>query len=91
MDMGILTAILSFIGTLCGSLSSVFVSAKLTNYRLKNLENDVTEIKSLVNHIPVIEERINVANHRITDLEKIEERSYSYKWNFLKKILLKEH
>lgn len=79
MDMGMLTALLTFIGTLCGSLTSIFVSSKLTNYRLKNLENDVAEIKSQVNHIPVIEERINVANHRITDLEKNDERSYSYK------------
>ena len=56
MDTAVIVAIISLVGTLGGSFGGVLVSSKLTNYRLRQLENRV-------------EEQIKVINHRIGDLE----------------------
>ena len=66
----IFIAIISFIGTLLGTFGGILTSAKLTNYRLLELEKRVEKHNSFVTRIPVIEEQIKVSNHRITDLER---------------------
>ncbi len=45
MDGTVLACVLSFLGTLIGSLGGILASAKLTNYRLEQLE------KRLINTI----------------------------------------
>lgn len=70
MDNTIVVAVLSLCGTLVGSLGGIIVSSKLTNYRLQQLENRVAEHNNFARRMPVIEEKIAVANHRIDDLEK---------------------
>lgn len=72
MDSNIITAALSLIGTLCGSLGGIVVSSKLTAYRLQQLENKVAEHNNFARRMPVIEEQIKVINHRIEDLEQEE-------------------
>jgi len=62
-------AIISFLGTLLGTFGGILTSAKLTNYRLLELEKRVEKHNSFITRIPVIEEQIKVSNHRITDLE----------------------
>ena len=66
----IFIAIISFIGTLLGTFGGILTSAKLTNYRLLELEKRVDKHNSFITRIPVIEEQIKVSNHRITDLER---------------------
>ena len=66
----IIVALIALIGTLCGSLGGVLVSSKMTNYRLQQLENKVAEHYNFAMRMPVVEEQIKVANHRIEDLEK---------------------
>lgn len=63
-------AILSLVGTLAGSFSGILVSAKLTNYRLGQLEKRVGEHNNFARRMPVVEEQIKVINHRIDDLER---------------------
>ena len=70
MDNTVLVAILSFSGTLAGSLFGVLASAKLTNYRLEQLEKKVDKHNNFAERIPVLEEKIKVEEHRIEDLEK---------------------
>ncbi len=65
----IFIAIISFLGTLLGTFGGILTSAKLTNYRLLELEKRVEKHNSFITRIPVIEEQIKVSNHRITDLE----------------------
>lgn len=60
MDSEIMVALIALLGT-AGRQSEVLVSSKLTNYRLRQLENRV-------------EEQIKVINHRIGDLKAREER-----------------
>ena len=74
MDSEIIVALIALIGTLGGSLSGVLVSSKLTNYRLRQLENRVEEHNHYARRLPVVEEQIKVINHRIGDLEAREER-----------------
>ena len=66
----IIVAAISLLGTLGGSLGGILVSSKMTNYRLQQLENKVAEHNNFARRMPVVEEQIKVANHRIEDLEK---------------------
>lgn len=70
MSSEIIVALISLLGTLGGSLGGILVSSKMTNYRLKQLENKVAEHNNFARRMPVVEERIDVANHRIEDLER---------------------
>lgn len=70
MNETIIVAVLSLFGTLFGSLSGILVSSKLTNYRLQQLEARVAEHNNFARRMPVLEEKMTVANHRIDDLEK---------------------
>jgi len=61
---------LAFLGTLIGTLGGIMASAKMTAYRIEQLEKKVDKHNNFAEKIPVIEEQIKVANHRITDLEE---------------------
>lgn len=63
-------AIFSLIGTLVGTLGGILASAKLTNYRIQQLEKKVEKHNNFAERIPVIEEQIKVSNHRVDDLEE---------------------
>ena len=72
-----LIALLSFMGTVFGSLFGILAANKLTNYRIAQLEKKVEthnkvidRVYKLEKHEAVINEEITVANHRISDLEK---------------------
>lgn len=74
---GIIVAALSLVGTLGGSYFANKKSSALIAYRLEQLEKKVDKHNSVVERTyaleearAVIEEKINVANHRIDDLEK---------------------
>ena len=62
----IVVGVLSLLGTLAGS----FGGMKLVTYRIEQLERKVEKHNNFAERIPVIEEQIKVANHRIEDLEK---------------------
>lgn len=76
MTEGILIALIGLTGSAIGSLCGVMVSAKLTQYRLEQLEKKVQAHNNLIDrtyHLEsqgdVIEEQIKVINHRLADLE----------------------
>lgn len=70
MTESIIVAILSMIGTLGGTLGGILTANKLTNFRIQELEKKVDKHNNFAGRIPVIEEQIKVANHRIDDLER---------------------
>ena len=47
MDGTFWVALLSLLGTLIGTLGGIFVSSKLTNYRIEQLEKKVEELGSV--------------------------------------------
>lgn len=65
MTNEIIVASLSLIGTFIGSFSGM----KLMSYRIEQLEKEVDKHNNFAERIPIIEEQMKVANHRITDLE----------------------
>ena len=69
--------IVALIGSALGTFAGIFINAKLTNYRIEQLEkkqdkhNEVIErVYHLEQHDAVVNEEIKVANHRIEDLER---------------------
>ncbi len=65
----IIVALIALAGTALGTFGGILTSSKLTNYRLKQLENKVNEHNQYARRMPVVEEKIKVINHRISDLE----------------------
>lgn len=70
MTSDIIVALISLAGTFGGTLSGIFVSSKMTNYRLQQLEHRVEEHNGFARRVPVMEEKVKAANHRIDDLER---------------------
>jgi serine/threonine protein phosphatase PrpC len=73
----VVVALITLVGSGVGSLAGVIVSAKLTTYRLEQLEKKVDKHNTVIERTykleeieAVIQEQIRVANHRIADLEK---------------------
>ena len=65
-------------GGLLGSAIGVIASARLTNYRIGQLEEKVNKHNNLIDRVYRLEktaelegEQIKVANHRIDDLEDL--------------------
>ena len=63
--VSIITALVSLIGTAVGAYSG----ARLTAYRIQQLEHKVDEHNNFARRMPVVEEKIKVINHRLEDLE----------------------
>ena len=78
MDIGsIIVAVIAFAGTLSGSFIAQRKSTALIAYRLEQLEIKVGKHNNLIERMykiegncRVLDEKMKVANHRITDLEK---------------------
>jgi hypothetical protein len=66
----IVVAICSFAGTAVGSFSGL----RLMSYRIEQLEKKVDRHNNFAERVPILEEQMKVANHRIEDLERREER-----------------
>lgn len=69
MDNTVIVALLSLVGTFIGSLAGIVTSAKLTAYRIEQLEKRVAEHNNFARRMPVVEERIDQIEHRIDKLE----------------------
>lgn len=82
MPTEIIVALLSLLGTACGSIVGIMTSNKLTTYRIARLEEKVDKHNQVIDRVykieqrnAVIDEDIKVANHRISDLEnKVEKK-----------------
>lgn len=67
----IIAALVSGIVTLAGVLIANSKSQAVTDVKIEDLTREVRKHNSFAEKIPVIEEQIKVANHRIDDLEHI--------------------
>lgn len=63
-----LTALLSLLGTLAGSLGGIVVSARMTNYRIAQLEKKVEKHNGFAERIPVLEKDIKNIYHELDEL-----------------------
>lgn len=80
MDTAIIVSIISGIFTLAGTIISVVVGFSkasqkaaiqqaITDTKLEELTREVRKHNNFAERLPVLEEQIKVANHRIADLE----------------------
>ncbi len=74
MTQEIIIAVLSLLGTIIGSLTGVLAANRLTNYRIQELEKKVDKHNTVIERTYRLEEMMKVANHRLTDLERHEEK-----------------
>lgn len=77
MEPTVINALLALAGTLIGTFAGILTGGKLTDYRLKMLEQKVEKHNNLIERMYALEEKaqlqeekIKVANHRIEDLEE---------------------
>lgn len=70
METEIIVALIAFAGSALGTFTGIAVNSRLTNYRLERLEKEVMLHNNFARRMPVVEEQIKVANHRIRDLEE---------------------
>ncbi len=70
MSETILVALIACAGTLLGSLFGVLASARLTNYRLEQLERRVEKHNNLIERMTAVEASVKSAHHRLDAVEK---------------------
>ncbi len=76
MSSDILVALLGLSGSAIGSLLGIVTNSRLTNYRIRQLEDKVSKHNNLIERTYQLEqdnkvqdEKLKVINHRIKDLE----------------------
>ena len=67
----LIAAVISGVVTLAGVLIANSKAQAVTDVKIEELTREVRKHNSFAEKIPVIEEQIKVANHRIDDLEHI--------------------
>lgn len=72
IPMEIMVAIIGLGGSAIGTFAGILTAAKLTNYRIQQLEKKVDEHNTVIKRTYILEEQMKVANHRISDLEREE-------------------
>ena len=70
MDNTIVVAIISFAGTIVGSLAGILTANKLTNYRIQKLEEKVDKHNTVIERTYELEGRMREAEHDIEDLKR---------------------
>ena len=70
----IVVALITWAITLFGVLIANSKSQAVTDTKLEELTREVREHNDFAHRVPVLEEQIKVANHRIDDLEKLEQQ-----------------
>lgn len=77
----VIIAIISFIGTVVGSLFGILAANKLTNYRVEELEKKVDKHNTVIERVVILEQSVNTAWRRIDEiresLEEIKKEVYS--------------
>lgn len=74
----IIVALLSGGVTLIGVLIANSRAQAVTETRLDELTREVREHNNFARRVPVLEEKIEVANHRIDDLEEFNKRKGNF-------------
>ena len=70
MNTEITVSLISFLGTLLGTLGGIIVSGRLTIYRISQLEKKVEKHNNLVERMVKVENSVKSAHHRIDELRR---------------------
>lgn len=69
MSDTIIVALIGLAGSAVGAFAGVMASAKLTNFRLQQLEDKVNKHNNMIERTYALEGRMNEAEHDIRDLK----------------------
>lgn len=69
MSETIVVALIGLAGSAIGAFAGVMASAKLTNFRLQQLEDKVNRHNNMIERTYALEGRMNEAEHDIRDLK----------------------
>lgn len=79
MNTEIIVALITLAGSAIGTFAGILTSARLTTYRIEQLEKKVDKHNTVIERTykleeaqAVMQEQIKVANNRIKDLENFE-------------------
>lgn len=72
MTEAVIVALIGFAGAVVGSGLGVITSAKLTNYRLEQLEKQVSVHNNLIERVYLLEKKEALLEQHIEDLYKQE-------------------
>lgn len=72
MSEAIIVALIGFLGAILGSALGVLASAKLTNYRLEQLEKKVNLHNNVVERVFLLEKQEALLEQHVADLHKEE-------------------
>lgn len=70
MPSEIIVGLLSLGGTLVGTFAGIITSAKLTAYRIEQLEKKVDKHNNFAERIPVIENNLKSVWHNINEIKE---------------------
>ena len=70
MNTEITVSLISFLGTLLGTLGGIIASSRLTVYRISQLEKKVEKHNNLVERMVKVENSVKSAHHRIDELRR---------------------
>lgn len=68
MKSEIIVTLISFFGTLVGTLGGIIASGRLTGYRISELEKKVEKHNNLVERMVCVENSVKSAHHRIDEI-----------------------
>lgn len=68
MKSEIIVTLISFFGTLIGTLGGIIASGRLTGYRISELEKKVEKHNNLVERMVSVEDSVKSAHHRIDEI-----------------------
>ncbi len=71
MNSDVTIALISFLGSLLGTLGGIVASNKLTVYRISQLEKKVEKHNNLVERMIKVEDSTKSAHHRIDDIRRL--------------------
>ena len=70
MNTEITVSLISFLGTLLGTLGGIIASGRLMVYRISQLEKKVEKHNNLVERMVKVENSVKSAHHRIDELRR---------------------
>lgn len=70
MTPEIIVAVIGLAGSGIGAFAGILISAKLTNFRIEQLEKKVDKHNSVINRTYVLEEQVKCINNDIEEMKK---------------------
>ena len=70
MNETVLVALLSFAGTLIGTLGGILAANRLTNYRIERLEKQVEKHNKVIDRVYKLEQAEAVGSEEIRDISR---------------------